>query len=865
MAKSDKPADAFVQAVEQALERCNDAAWLAEHSPLAAPYFIGALLDRATDGDAATPAERGRVLRETLQLAAADLGEVHRRVLDASFFRRKANLNNVGVARQLSMSEATYYRHRGAAIEALADALNRRVVPPLRAELPRVRRIVGRQALMTACLDALAHRHSVALTGRSGVGKTTLGLAVAERWGRERAFWFTIRPGLNDSLGAFAFAFSHFLRGLGLSNAWRQLAADHGAVNAERILGLIRHDLGELSDRPILICVDDSDRLRPEMQAHAQVIQFLEALTDVAPVLSLSQQPLFDAERQFVLGGLSSDETRQLLALEGVTVSEAEAEALHTAARGHPMLIKLGAMLMREGEQVGSVVRQLHDARSAQALFVRVWKRLRDDERAVLMALSVFRSPAPMDAWQKHAAVLDRLMRADLAQMDERGGVSIAAQVRDFVCEHIAPDALPALHLNAASVREARGEYTAAAYHYVQAGQPALAAWLWFNHRAVEMDRGYGPAARETFRAVRQSDLPDAEDRRVLALIRSELALRLGEADEAGAELAGVDWPAKDALTPLAHELMGDAMQIQGRIEHALARYREGLRALREAGPRYVERLHTKIGYVYVSRRRDLDRAREEALMALSQALNFRGVVEEEAGNYAAALQHYEAALALAAEMRAGSSVRAATQSHLGHLFMRMGDAERAIANLVQSLDYARKVGEPVNALYDALNLASAFIVAGRYDEALALARESLESAEAMKHAFLVAGLAACAAEACLRLNAPDDAEQFAYRSLREEEESHRPYALTTLGGVAQARGDFVQAERLLNEAIESARQVADRYAEAHAWLALGRVRRAGAHPAEREAWSQALALSEQLGLAAEAQQAREQLSHQTR
>ena len=862
MAKRGKTTDAFFQAIEQALERCHDVKWLGQHSPLAAPYFIGNLLS-ATEANVTAPADRGRALVEALRRAAADLEESHARVLNVSFFQRKASLNNTGVARALGMSEATYYRHRAAAIEALALAFNQMAVPPLRAELPRARAIAGRQAIVDACFDALSRRQSVAITGRSGIGKTTVGLTIAKRWGQARVFWFTVRPGLNDSLSAFAFSLGYFLRGLGASNAWRQLVADQGEVNAERILGLIRHDLSTLSGDPILICVDDSDQLRPEMSAHGQVIRFIEALSHLTPLLSLSQQSLFDAEQQFVLSNFMPEETQQLLALEGLSLGQAESTLLHAATRGHPLLIKLSAMLLREGETADAIARQLNGERSAQAMFARLWKRLNDGERTILMALSVHRLPAPADVWQAHDAALQRLMRADLVHLDLQGGISVTGHVRDFVRERIPPDTLPTLHLHAATVREARGEYLEAVHHYVQAGQPARAVWLWFNHRAQEMDKGHGPAARETFRTVRQSDLPHTDDRRALAVIRSELALRLGDAEEAEATLTELSWPDAHALTPLARELMGDSLQMQGRVEQALARYREGLRALHDAAPRQIARLHTKIGYVYVSRLRNLDRAREEALTAMSQAANFRGLVAEEAGQYDEARRHYELALALAAEMRDGAYVRATTQSHLGHLYMRLGNAEQAIANLTQSLDYARKVGEPVNGLYDALNLSSAYIVAGRYDEALALARASLESAEAMKHAFLVASFAASAAEACLRLNRLDEAEQFAYRALREEEEAHRPYALTTLGGVAQARGEYAQGEQLLRQAIESAQQAADRYAETHAWLALAQCRRASGDAGEREAWSQALALSEQLGLVAEAQQAREQLRNQ--
>jgi tetratricopeptide (TPR) repeat protein len=236
--------------------------------------------------------------------------------------------------------------------------------------------------------------------------------------------------------------------------------------------------------------------------------------------------------------------------------------------------------------------------------------------------------------------------------------------------------------------------------------------------------------------------------------------------------------------------------------------------------------------------------------------------VEEEAGDFNTALQHYTTALQVANEMRSSQEARAFAQSHLGHLYMRMGDPEQAIANLEQSLGYAQKVGEPVNALYDALNLSSAYIVAGRHADARTLALESLEMAEAMRHAFLVAGLSAGAAEACLGLDALDEAESLAMRSLSQEEEVHRPYALTTLGLVALKRAQSSNSQRYLREAISSAQQSQDRYAEAHTWLALADAHRASHQPAdERAALESGLTLFTQLGLTKEADRTRQRLS----
>jgi tetratricopeptide (TPR) repeat protein len=846
--RSVKAGDAFMQAVEQALEKLGDLDGLGNQSPLAAPYFIGNL---AGEGHATSPAQRGQALALALRATAQQLGDDTLRVLNVSFFERKPTLNNTGIARVLGMSEATYYRHRAAAIEALAHAFNQRVVPPLRAESPKLRRIVGREGLIDACLTALHAGESVSLNGLSGIGKTAAGATIAQRWGSERAFWFTVLPGLNDTLSSIAFAFSHFLRALGASNAWRQLAADHGAINADRILGLIRHDLSALQGQRVLVCIDESDHLKPELQAHAQIIRFVESLGKMTPALFICQQPLFDADQPFMLGGLSLLEMRSWLAQEQLSLSEAQCDALHAATRGRPLLIKLFMALLRDGEPADEVLRVLAGERSAEALFARMWKKLNDDERALLMQLAVFQTPAPADAWNEQHKRIARLIGMELAQRDEQDGLQVAPHMRALITNRIPSEMLPALHLRAAGIREARGEFTSAARHYLLAGEPAMATWLWFAHRETEMDKGHGPAALALFRSVRQNDLPHPSDRRTLALIRAQLAERAGLPDEAECDLSTQTWPANDALTPLARELMGDALQLQGRIEQSLAQYRAGQQALSAAQMRQMARLHVKSSYVYALRLRELGLARDEALTALSQAHNYCGLVEEEAGNYAPALQHYEAALEASAGMRNGDAARADTLSHLGHLHMRMGHPDKAIECLQGAMAHAQKLGTPVQGLYDALNLSSAFIVAGQHEAARDLALQSLDMATAMQHAFLVAGLAAGAAEACLNLNELDQAEHLAMQSLREEEDMHRPYALTVLGHAALKRHQPEPAARWLREAIANARQTSDKYAEAFAWIALADANEAMQQRDEaRKALKEALAFCEQLGLA---------------
>lgn len=852
MPVQSKTADAFSRAVESALEHFADPAWLGTESPLAAPYFLGNMLGEQREAESALG--RGHALRDILQQAAATLRDEQRRLLQVAFFNRNPRLNSVGIARSLGMSKATYFRHRVGAIESLAVSVNQRVIPPLRAELPRPQPIVNRERVLNDGLASLHDYQTVSITGPSGVGKTSVGATLASRWQPGKVFWFTVRPGVSDHLSSFVFALGYFLRRQGMANTWRQLVADRGAVNLPGVLGLLRHDLNELKGEPALLCVDDADMLRQELRDHALLIHMLEELREPGPMLLIGQQPLLEAQQQHVLAGLSEAEIAALLTGEEVTdLSSHELTQLRSETRGNPALIKLFITLTRAGERPAEVLTQLAGAVSIEALLNRIWRRMDEDERALLMALSVFRSPAPSDAWWHQQAALLKLMARELVQADALGGLSVAPAVRDFVQRRLPAEVKTRLHLAAAEIREAHGEYTAAAYHYIQGRQPALAVWVWFNHRDLETERGHAPAARELFRTIAADDLDHDADRRALTILRAEQLLLAGAAEEAEEELHSLRWPSTHRMTPYAFQLEGDALQLQSRLEQSLEKYRASLSAFSAIPFGQIVRLHTKTGYIYALRLRDLDEARREASQALWKAHNFKGLTEEEAGNYAAAHSHYEAALAATNEIENNQAAQSEIHSHLGHLNMRLGKAADAIRHLEIALRLDEKLGQPVKMLYDQFNLSSAYIVAGRHEEALRQARATLDLAESLRHAFLITGLTASAAEACFHLNQMDEAEQYALRSLREEEEVHRPYALTTLGWVQHAREQWSLAERTLLSAVQSAQDTQDRYAEAPAWKSLGALYRDQGRRAEAsDAYERAQRLFEALNLSSE-------------
>jgi len=857
MPETPQKLDGFAATVQLALEHVGDPEWLGRNSPLAAPYFLGQALGGQT-GDP-TPAARGKILQQVLHNSASRLDADQKRLIDAVYLKRDPRLNNQGVALHLNLPIATFYRHRDRALDDFARIVNKTVVPPLRPESPQARPMVGRANILRECLTALRSARAVAITGAGGLGKTTLGLCVADQWDRSRVLWFTLRPGLNDQLSSIVFTLGYFLHGLGASTTWMQLVADQGKVDLARTLGLIRHDLATLASAPPLVCVDEVDLLRPERDEHAQVIRLLEELRSLTPLLVIGQGMPLEVDQTHVLMRLSPDEVRQLLSQAAIDpLSTDMQKQLNEATRGNPAFLNLFIALHKMGGGVGDAIRQLGSAPSADALLNRVWRRVDDDERRMLMALSVFRSAAPKDAWHAQADVLDRVLTRGLTRTDGQGGVELLPVVREFVHNRLTADLKIALHLAAGDIREARGEYTAAAYHYVAGRQAEKAIWVWLNHMTEEIERGQALVAHELFKGILLNDLRDDEDRRALVLVRSEISRLLGTAADTEAALQSVAWPSDHPATPYVGLLRGDALERQGQLEQALQAYRSGLQAVIGTPESVQVRLHLSASNLHASRFHNISRARTEALLARLQAEAFYGNVEEEAGNFIVAFNHYHAALDIAEKVDGNLEYKMRVYSHLGRLLWKQGDTTQSIVYLQKAMGCSRTIGDQFYIANDEINLSAVYIVAGQYDEALSHAHAGLEMAESMRDPYLIAGLCANGGEACFYLKRYDEAEQLATRALQTEEQGWRPYALTVLGLVHRARQQTTEAESALKQAVQAAQETQDKFAEAPAWRALGHVYRDQEQTdAARNALSQAQQLFEGLGLSASAGEVR--------
>ncbi|MBN1888583.1 MAG: tetratricopeptide repeat protein [Thermoflexales bacterium] len=866
MSKNPSPtlSGGFAHCLEQALEHFTDPAWLGKNSPLAAPYFLGNALAGQPGVDTCTG--QGRTLQRLLREAAETLGSQGEeglyatRLLNLSFFYPQSLLD---VLHELTVSRATYYRHREEAIQRLEGAFISRVNPTLRLESPPPRAMVfGREDLVPNCLQALQGGQAVALLGPGGIGKTTLGAHLASQLAPRAVFWFTLRPGLNDQLSSLLFSLGYFLHGQGRSSLWLQLVASAGSLNPEAALSLIRYDMERPSpqpsptgggSKPPLFCFDEIDLLRPAVvEAHTQLLAFLESLRGLAPLLFISQQPGLEVDVQHTLAGLELGAVGQMLEQAGIQLAGGDLARLQDYTRGNPRLLELFIALHRSGECLETVLQGISAAPSLEFMLNRVWQRLDKSEQALLMSLAVFRRPAPCDAWPQTA--LDKLIKRRLVQTDERGGVEILPAFRATLYELLLPENREALHRQAAAIRANRGEHTAAAYHYLKGRRPQAAIRLWYEHRVHEINQGQAEAALALFGQLSRNQLRGS-DRETLVLLRSELRKSTGEYGQARQDLRSTLWRTP-ILEARARRLEGDILEVSGELNGALTAYQEGLDTI-EAQLAEAAHFHKNLGWVHM-RQRNMDRAWREAQLARYEATNLQGIIQDKMGRYGQAQNYYLEALALAETLR-HTQGEAKTRKNLAGLAAQQGDFDQAEVHWKRAGQYYERIGDLTNLASIKANQAFMYNMAGQHQAAIRPAEEALALFEQLGQSYGRAVAAQNLAEAHLALGELEAAERFARQVIQEEETATMPDGLRVLGEIHLARGQLQAAGDLIQQSIQVAQRNEDAFLEAYAWRALGQVRLAeGKDEQARAALDKALELFERLELSREVSKTRQ-------
>lgn len=861
MSKQSDTTGLFFDRLRLVLNNFEDAHWLGENSPLAAPYFLGEALSGAAEAD--TPIGRGHILQQVIQATADSLWDgplprsreeletavqaarqehgntgnrYHFLLLELRYLRRyfrprahPAADSEQAIRDYLGVGRGPYFNHLKTARETLGEALINQLQPTFRPEQPPQfsNDLIGRAHVLARCLNRLQAHRTVAITGMGGVGKTTLAAALAAQWPAPALFWFTFRPTLNDQLNSLLFSLGFFLHQHGASGLWLQLVADNGKIeNPHVALEQARGDLHALSPRPLL-CFDEVDYLAADADkttpAQQQLLTFLESLHGLTPLLLVGQRVDLLADDHVVLEGLTLAQTQALLAQSQVAHETAEAARLHTYTDGNARMIWLCAALCQNGRTLSEVLDSLPETAVFQASFARLWQGLTAAEQALLRRIAVFRSPAPEDAFPQATPVIDSLASRHILQRDGRGAISLIPLMHDLIYED--RQRLPAeererAHLAAATIRAERGEYTAAAFHFAQAGEPATAVQVWYPHRQQEIKRGQASAALAVFAQLSQRRLPE-EEAQALALLRAELYQLAGESEQGLATLNEVNWLDNSETAVQAQLLRGAFLNSLGQPHVALEKLEDGLNAIAHLLQQTV-RFRQQRAFIHIQQWQ-MPEAMQEVRLAQYTTEHLQGFVQKNLGNYEEAYLAFHKALALARSTGHEAGM-AQTNRELADVLILQSRLDEARLHLQAALDYYEAIGDRLNQEKARSALLGIHFQAGDFEQVIAIGQTLLPFYERVKIPYYAGVTAANLAEAYYEIGDLAQAEFYAFKTLALEETHPLPYALYTLGLVRRAQERPDRAEQYLRQSQEIAANNADGFMEAYALRLLSEV-----------------------------------------
>lgn len=843
----DLQKSSFAVEVEQALKHYTDPAWLGEESPLASPYFLGNRLP-ITAVDASG---RGQFLQTLLKAATAQIQgrytERYQIILREYYFNNRTVKD---VCRLINLGHNSFHLSRNDAIEALANLLISQMNPALRLETPpKHSRIFERDAIIEQSLHAIQQGQTVSLIGGGGVGKSTLGSALAMQTDRP-CFWYTIRRGLNDQMEALLFALGYFLHNCGSSTLWLELVAEGSRLKPERLLAIVRYALEQLTVIPLL-CIDEADQLAPAEEAnHVPMVRLLESLRGLVPMLIMGQQPRIETDYFFTVSGISAEATACWLADAGYPQSLDTIHHLHTYTHGNPRLLELSLMLLDRGESSQALLEALVDQPSVEFLLSRILQRLTETERALMMELAIFRRAAPAELWQQPEAkeALTTLTKLRLIYHDRTGGVSLLPVYRALLARRVPERKRRMLHKQVADRRAAYGDYTSAAYHLVAAGYDSEAIQLWYIHRQSQISQGQAQNALLIFQGISSDNLP-TKIQETLTLIRSELLHLTGNDNKAIEDINSILWQTP-VLAIDANYLAGRLANDQSDFTKAEEAFSEALALSETTIAARVSNIHCVLGWRHL-RERKISHALAEAERARYELAQFDGEIHREIANYAQA----EALFLTALQIAEGLDDRAAaakTANSLALLYLFQAQTELAKTYLQKAAENYEQQGKVVQLASLQINWALAHNLAGEYHQALAaaqLARLRLARFGPIpprQQALILQALA----EANFGLENLNEAAMYAQQVVELEEYELLVDAYCLFGQIQARRLQWDEAIELVQLAIRMATTNQDGYYIGYGWRVLGQIYLEAERPTEaKEALNNALTHFAELNL----------------
>lgn len=889
---SKKEGDPFQEALRLTLNAFDNPDKLEATSPLVQPYFLGEALAK-TDLDAIQNTTVAILQSELLNAAETlwggtlpesketllELVEDERRergnkgsrylflVLELRYFRQffKPHIkpvakNEQGIIDFLGVGRSPFFRHLKTAREQLGNTLLQRIRPSLRLEQPpKPSLLFNREATSSSLLSELDKGNSVSLSGASGTGKTALVANAISQRPDLKTFWYTLKPGVNMQVDSLLFSLGSFVSRHGFSSLWLQLIADNGEIkNFNVALSLLRGDLSESQGVQFLFCFDEVEHLIGQTmtsqtsETYARLRTIIDTLAHVQPhqAILIGQTTIFKTASHVEIHPFSQDETLRFFQSHSIEAESNELDFIQSHTGGIPRILNLIPILHKYENSLQSTLESLNQSSLAEGLFNRVWSKISAEEQLFMSKLAVYDHASPSEIWPP--ALINKFLENRLVNTDTQGGVYLIPFWRKqiyFDRSKLPVDNRERFHLEAATTCSTRGEYTEAARHLINAGEPEMAVHIWFPNREAERRRGLLGTAHEIFAQLSSRRLPE-EEQKAFALIRAELEGLAGNTREGLEILEASDWGSESIVSL-------DAAFLKAKFQESLGYPEQAIHALDDLSGSTLNLFDSLIkvrGYrVYTHLRLgDLKQAENQIVINDFESSHLKATLEKAKGNFEKSAEFLKTCLQLAEDANFEEGL-ARTYYELSEIEARTGNNPAAIQYIKDAIQHFKKIGNIFLAECAKTNLAGICFYMADFDEAIKIYKNCLSFFQKAKMPYWVSISCSGLADSYYELGDLVNAKKYAQMILQTEEAHASPFALFTLGRIDLKQNNTKNAKIIFTEGLELARQYGDRFIEAFHLRGLGETAQMETENAQAlEHFTESLNLFKEMGVTPE-------------
>lgn len=830
-----KPNTLYEKQVRSVLANYLDHEWIGKNSSLATPYFLGHFLPLRSKK--LTPSEVGGQLAKLIysvakELWEQDLPETREELVNLAFEARDRDGSKSGkfgflllelyffreyfpsnlypqakvepIVAYTASSRTRFFGYLNHFVPLIASKLRSMVQPSFRLEEPYVAQseMVGRGESLSYLRGAVSSGQSINLFGHSGVGKTSIASAVWSSWPSAK-FWYSIRPKVNDNSQSLLFSLAHFLHLEGAPSLWHQLVSDKGRVaDLNLAIGCLKDDLTQLSEQTPLFCFDEVDLLgniEGRTEEQDRVLEILDVLGSIAPVIFIGQQAVLETSQILRLTELSPSDTTKLLDKEFSGADKLLIQKVGEWSKGNPRIIKLIAALYNSGVSPDDLTKLLIGSASTRPILERVWKRLTTVQKEMVGIMAVFRGPIPADLFEQHAQEVAHLIRLGLVNSQRRGNLVLDGHFPRWVSNLMLPEQLEANHLKVAELLEERGEFTESAWHYFKVQEFEKVIDVWYPFLDEEIENGRINVAAEFFRAISTKKLSQSHKEKLL-VIRSEIDLLLGRAEYL-TENKVSKW-ADSYEKATFQQNLAKASSMTGEVFLAEKYSRDAIDTLAKLSRKEGEIRRWRL--TMMLREGDLAEAKSDIDHIKYQYELMTAIYFDHCGKLDDAAVHLSNALEVAELMNDKDAI-AKIKHELAINFGRRGDMVHAEYYSNHAMDWYKHKGDRPGLEGTRANLAGMYLQSGEFEKVIQIGKKALQFFEKVKNTGWISSLSYNIAEAYYELNQLDLAQKFAHKAMMTEDNFIQPYALYTLGLVDHKNNVFEDALKKLSQGIDYA------------------------------------------------------------